>query len=273
MENIPYLVTELSENINILNDSINAKIKYLTDVNDSIINKNDLELYRLLNSDRDHSLIYLIDDLKDETSHYLGINLINYLSKEFPFFFYEENEKGIFEIYFGNWWDRRFFGILDATNITFNLDDEKYKQLEQSFLLSEKNQRYNTNKIQEKTDINKILQKIIDEQEKRDIKRIQLINELKTLDEQKSGLFGSKVNNEERQKIENQLNKLDDIDKESIEAPAKIKDNNEHILKYSKEDTILLYEQKAIKDKYNNFNNFKDAIDNIHNSYIKFLKK
>ncbi|SUP52795.1 Uncharacterised protein [Weissella viridescens] len=37
--------------------------------------------------------------------------MIQYLAEAFPFFYYQESALGVFEVYFGNWWDRAY---LDA---------------------------------------------------------------------------------------------------------------------------------------------------------------
>ena len=134
---------------------IETKVKYLQELDQAIDQHRDRDVYRLLDNQRyakeiehreqqpnDEGVMSLVDDLADQLSSYLSVNLIKYLGKTYPFFYYEEYQTGHYRIYFGNWWDRRRFGELDVLNVRFSFDQTEYEMLNKSFALARKNKRY-----------------------------------------------------------------------------------------------------------------------------------
>lgn len=284
MDKTPYLTTELPDGEKVLGSKIQSKITYLTQIQTAIDAGDDRLVYELLDSkrynetirsvrqaDSNRELAHLIDDLQDEVSHHLGKNLVKYLAQRFPFFFYEEIKVGVFQLYFGNWWDRRHFGVLDPLTVSFIFDDQEFEMLAQAVALSENNERYHTRIIEETTQANAALQQVVSEQAERDAKRMQLMSQISSIDEQRAGLFGGRTNTDERRQIELQLQQLDAADAKALTAPELIEKNNAQILNYSKADTILIYEQKAINDEFGDFEKFKDAIRNLYADYLNSL--
>lgn len=284
MDKTPYLTTELPDGEKVLGSKIQSKLTYLSQIQAAINDNDDRLVYELLDSkrynetirkvrqaDSNRELAHLVDDLQDELSHHLGKQLVQYLAQRFPFFFYEEAKAGVFQLYFGNWWDRRYFGLLDPLTISFIFDDHEFEMLTQAVALSAHDERYHTRIIEETTQANAALQAVISEQPQRDAKRLQLMSQLNTIDEQRAGLFGGRGNSDERRQIEEQLNQLDAADAKALEAPELIEKNNAQILNYSKADTILIYEQKAINDEFGDFANFKAALGTLYEDYLTAL--
>ena len=135
----------------------------------------------------------LVDNLADQLSNYLSSNLIKYLGKAYPFFYYEEYQTGHYRVYFGNWWDRRQFGELDVLNIRFIFNQEEYDKLAQAFKLSQAGKRYNSKRIGELSKENERLQSLIDDATTREQRRAELQEELKDITA-RSGIFESSRN-------------------------------------------------------------------------------
>ena len=125
-----------------INKQIATKIKYLQELETAVDHHDDCKVYQLLDNQRyaaeiehreqqpnEQGVMNLVDDLADQLSNFLSANLIQYLGKAYPFFYYEEYQTGHYRIYFGNWWDRRRFGELDVLNIRFAFDQEEYQKL------------------------------------------------------------------------------------------------------------------------------------------------
>lgn len=267
----------------VINQHIIEKIKYLRQFNDAISNHRDREIYQLLDNQRyakeiehreqqpnDKGVMNLVDDLADQLSNYLSVNLIKYLGKTYPFFYYEEYQTGHYRIYFGNWWDRRQFGELDVLNVRFSFDQTEYDKLRKAFELSRDNKRYNSERINEISSENDRLQDLIDHQREREEKRAELQEQLKDVSS-RSGIWESSRNKESRQVIADQLQKLEDEEKESRTAAQTIKDNERVVLSLSKENTILSYEQKSIIDTFGSFEDFELANRNLYASYLANL--
>ena len=81
---------------------IETKVKYLQELDRAIDQHQDRDVYRLLDNQRyakeiehreqqpnDEGVMSLVDDLADQLSSYLSVNLIKYLGKAYPFFYYE----------------------------------------------------------------------------------------------------------------------------------------------------------------------------------------
>lgn len=267
----------------VVTNRIITKIKYLRQFNDAIASHRDREIYQLLDNQRyakeiehreqqanDQGVMNLVDDLADQLSNYLSGNLIKYLGKTYPFFYYEEYQTGHYRIYFGNWWDRRQFGELDVLNVRFSFDPEEYDKLQKAFELSRDNKRYNSERINEISSENDRLQDLIDHQREREEKKENLQAQLKDVTS-RSGIWESSRNKESRQEIVNQLQKLEDEEKEAQTAAQTIKDNERVVLALSKENTILSYEQKSIIDVFGSFEDFELANRNLYANYLESL--
>lgn len=266
-----------------INKQIATKIKYLQELETAVDHHDDCKVYQLLDNQRyaaeiehreqqpnEQGVMNLVDDLADQLSNFLSANLIQYLGKAYPFFYYEEYQTGHYRIYFGNWWDRRRFGELDVLNIRFAFDQEEYQKLARAFELSKQNKRYNSDRIEQISSENDRLQKLIDNRQEREQKRAELQSQLKDASAH-SGLFESNKNREARQAIVEQISKLEDEEQESRTAADTIKENERVVLDLSKENTILSYEQKSIVDTFGTFEDFELANRNLYASYLKSL--
>lgn len=266
-----------------INKQIATKIKYLQELETAVDHHDDCKVYQLLDNQRyaaeiehreqqpnEQGVMNLVDDLADQLSNFLSANLIQYLGKAYPFFYYEEYQTGHYRIYFGNWWDRRRFGELDVLNIRFAFDQEEYQKLARAFELSKQNKRYNSDRIEQISSENDRLQKLIDNRQEREQKRAELQSRLKDASAH-SGLFESNKNREARQVIVEQISKLEDEEQESRTAADTIKENERVVLDLSKENTILSYEQKSIVDTFGTFEDFELANRNLYASYLKSL--
>lgn len=283
MESTPYIQTDLPSNQSVLQQKLQMKLDYLTSIQSAVVAGDDRQVYELLDSQKydlkirqkseaetNRPLSVLVDDMKDELSHHLGQKLINYLSEKFPFFYYEETKLGVFQLYFGNWWDRRHFGILDTLSVKFIFNDDEYEKLVKAVELSARGQRYNAQVIEDTTRANETLQKIVDEQNQRDAERTQLLAQL-SASEERGGLFGNRGQSEQREVLKERLKHLDSADAKAQTVPALIAENNTQILNYSKEDTILIYEQRAITDTFGTFEAFQQAVGNLYEEYVGSL--
>ena len=262
---------------------IATKVKYLQELNQAIDQHHDRDVYRLLDNQRyakeiehreqqpnDEGVMSLVDDLADQLSSYLSANLIKYLGKTYPFFYYEEYQTGHYRIYFGNWWDRRRFGELDVLNVRFSFDQTEYQMLNKSFELARKNKRYNSDRINKISSENDRLQELIDHQREREEKRQHVQAELKDINSH-AGLFESSRNRANREELVTQLQKLEDEETEARTAAQTIKENEQVVLALSKENTILSYEQKSIIDTFGSFEDFELANRNLYADYLKSL--
>jgi hypothetical protein len=284
MEKIPYLTSEVANNDAIINQKFNTKINYIQAVQAAIAAEDDLKVYELLDQRRfelelnnvevteyDADLPWLVNNMHHDMGHYLATKLIAYLSEKFPFFYYEETHLGVFEMYFGNWWGRRRFGILDPLAVNFIFDDEAYGMLSRAVEMAANDERYHAASIEETTKTNEIHQKLLDSQETRNAERRELERKLEDMGE-KNGFFLGRGNADEREEVIEELAKLDALDAKADEVPAVIAENNAKILEYSKEDTILLYEQRAIDDTFGDFAQFETAINTLYGDYLKALR-
>ncbi len=203
MEQTPYLKTEIPDNLVTITEKLRAKMQFLSDVQQAVAEDNDRLVYKLLNTKKYAALIEgatevvdnqtesrLVSDIQDELSHHLAKHLIEYLQEKFPFFYYEEDELGVYQLQFGNWWDRRRFGILDPLTVNFIFGDEEYDMLAKSVALAAVNRRYHSDVIEDATRTNEGLHKLLDEQAARDEERRILQSEYQQHDD-KRGLFQS----------------------------------------------------------------------------------
>jgi len=283
MEHTPYLKTTLPSNQSVLNGKLQAKLNYINDMQQAVNEDDDRRVYELLDSqtynvkvrqaphaESNQPLADLVADMQDELSHHLGQRLVTYMAEHFPFFYYEETQLGVFQLYFGNWWDRRHFGVLDPLAVQLIFDDTEYDKLVKAVTLSATGQRYNAQVIEELTQANEALQQVVNEQNQRDAERTQLLAQL-AASEDRGGLFGNRSQSEHREVLKERLAQLDTIDAKADQVPTLIAANNAQILNYSKEDTILIYEQRAIVDTFGSFSDFQQAVAKLYESYMADL--
>lgn len=285
MEKTPYLKTDLPSNQSVLTGKLQSKLNYLAQIQEAVRAGDDRLVYELLDSkkynmsvrqldqaDSNRMMSVLVDDLQDELSHHLAKNLIQYLSEKFPFFFYEETQLGVFQLYFGNWWDRRHFGILDPLTVNFIFDDDEYEKLTKAVKLSASGQRYHTQIIEDTTKANDALQQIVADQGQRDAERVQVMAQLAQTEDRSGGLFGgNRQTPKQKEILQARLAQLDAADQRAKDVPRLIAENNEQILNYSKEDTILIYEQRAVSDAFETFDKFQNAVGNLYTDYVGYL--
>ena len=260
-----------------------TKVKYLQELNQAVAAHHDREIYRLLDNRRyakeiehreqqpnDEGVMSLVDDLADQLSNYLSVKLIKYLGQAYPFFYYEEYQTGHYRIYFGNWWDRRQFGDLDVLNVRFSFDQAEYEKLAKSFELARKNKRYNSDRIEKISEQNDHLQALIDNQAAREQRRQSIETQLEEVNS-RSSIFESSKNKETRQKLVDQLQKIEDEEQAARTANKTIRENDQVVLSLSKENTILSYEQKSIVDTFGSFEDFELANRNLYADYLASL--
>lgn len=282
MESTPYIQTEVPNNEKVLNNKLNAKVAYVENVTEALNNHNDRRVYELLNSkkynelirevkhaDDNRTLSTLISDLQPDLSHHLSEQLIAHLADVFPFFYYQESALGVFHVYFGNWWDRAYFGRLDPINVQFKFKAEEYDKLVASAKLNGEAKRFHTDDIDGLTKDNEALQALVENQNARNEQRKELETRLDQLDER--GGFFNRPSGEERDEIKGKLQELDAQDEKAANVPAQIEANNNKILAYSKEDTILIYEQRAINETFGTFEAFEAKVKSLYVDYVKHL--
>lgn len=269
----------------VINRQISAKIEYLQGIKESIEDHDDRRVYQLLDNRRyaaeiehreqqpnNQDVMNLVDDLADQLSNYLSGNLISYLGKAYPFFYYEEYQTGHFRVYFGNWWDRRQFGELDVLNLRFVFNQNEYDKLAKAFELQESGKRYNSARIDELSNENDHLQDLLDHAEERERTRSSLQAQLRDANS-RGGLFESSKSKESRQELVDQLSQVENEAKQAENAEDKIKANEKTVLELSKENTILSYEMKSIVDTFGGFEEFELANRNLYADYLKHLSQ
>lgn len=264
-------------------EKLDEKLNYLTEIRQAIMVQDDRLVYELLARKKyqqqvlqqpgvsnDH-LAVMIENIQPQLSHLLAHNLISYLSVAFPFFYYKEIDEGVYQIYFGNWWDRRNFGYLDVLNVKFVFDEPEYQKLAQSIELAKNNERLNTEKITKLTKDNENLQRLVDSQSERDMQKGALRAQIDEVSNTRQGLFANGKVKEQRDELLAQLEKLQDDDEQAKSARAQIIENNDQILFFSKEDTILGYEQKSIKETFGSFETFEQVVSDLYVTYLATL--
>lgn len=267
----------------ILISQLKNKDQYINELAEAIDQHNDLRIYQLLGPLRYRDEINdafnlefgeypfeLVKDQRQDLAHFLSDNLIDYLIKQFPFFYYREVEKGQFTVFFGNWWDRREVGTLDALNVEYQLDEEKLEKLEKALNVDEPDKTLNSEQITSLSAENVELQKAVSSQKDREEKQKNLMEQQNSLAD-KGGLFESNKIKEERQQIKEELEKLAQEDEQAAKAPEKIRENQKQILALSKEDTTLGLEMDALKKSFTSFKEFRETTDNLYRNYISSL--
>lgn len=277
---------QFSQNDTLLSSALKEKVQYLNDLNDSVKNGDDLRIYQLMDPNRYVSELApndtgeskadyfsLASDLTAELSHHLSNKLIDYLGTTYPFFYYHEYQLGKFHIYFGNWWDHRMFGELDPINVRFNFDDYEYQILSKSFQLEAENQRVNDDEMKKLGEDNERITKLISEQDQRDQQKEDIRRQLKENQEKSPMPWEAGKVKEERQRLNNDMLKLTQIDEEAAGGRAKIKQNENKILALSKEETVLSLEKQNIRATFGSFEAFIDNNQNLYAKYLQSLAK
>ena len=279
IENDPF-----SQNDSILASALSEKVKYLSDLNDSIKNGNDLKVYELMDPNRfatevkgeqpdqpETNFFGLAADLKAQLSHHLSDKLIDYLGTTYPFFYYHEYDLGKFNIYFGNWWDHRMFGELDTINVRFNFAEDEYNTLAKSFELEAQNKRVNDDQMRELGQKNEKLTQLIEDQTKRDQRKEEIRKQIKENEEKSPMPWEAGKVKEEHQQLSDALLELTNIDEQASNSRPKIKANENKILALSKEETILNLEKQNIRASFGSFDAFNENNRNLYAKYIQNL--
>ena len=84
-------------------------------------------------------------------------------------------------------------------------------------------------------------------------------------------MFNKSAQAEQREVLRSRLAQLDAADAKAATVPDLIAENNAQILNYSKEDTILIYEQRAINDAFGSFTDFQNAVGSLYVDYVSSL--
>lgn len=281
IENDPF-----SQHDSILASALSEKVKYLSDLNDSIKNGNDLKVYELMDPNRfatevkgeqpdqpETNFFGLAADLKAQLSHHLSDKLIDYLGTTYPFFYYHEYDLGKFNIYFGNWWDHRMFGELDTINVRFNFAEDEYNTLAKSFELEAQNKRVNDDQMRELGQKNEKLTQLIEDQTKRDQRKEEIRKQIKENEEKSPMPWEAGKVKEEHQQLQNALLELTNIDEQASGARSEIKKNENQILALSKEETIYNLEKQNIRASFGSFEAFIENNNNLYAKYLQSLSK
>ncbi|GEK28313.1 exonuclease SbcC [Furfurilactobacillus siliginis] len=265
-----------------LSGKLKQKMRYLDEITSAINKFDDRRVYELVDPQEYATLVRgnkqtesthladLVQDVHPDLSHYLSTELIKYLRATYSFFFFEETKLGDFDIFFGNWWDRRLFGRLDVLNAKLVFDGEEYDKLTQSFALEAEGKNYNSDRIKEIAHQSQELQSLVENQDERDQEKETLRGQLKEVGESRN-LFNGGHAKSERQTILDQLTKLADEDDKANNAYKGMKANEDESLVLSKEDTILSYEKQAIRKVFGSFENFKTHNENLYVDYLNSL--
>lgn len=273
---------QFEQNDSQLASALTGKVDYLTDLQNSIKDGNDLHVYQLINHNKYNQQLDVEPDLNDnatydfslaqnltpELSHHLSYKLIDYLGETYPFFYYHEYELGQFDVYFGNWWDHRLFGKLDVINVAFEFDEEEYDKLAQSFNLEAEGKRVNEAAMQRLAAENDHLTNLVVEQPDRNKQRAKLQGQMQEIEGRSAMPWESAKQKEEKQVLEEQLAEIDNLDNQANDANKKIKSNENEILKLSKEETILGFERQSIKQIFGTFAEFNDSTRTLYKNYL-----
>lgn len=161
------------------------------------------------------------------------------------------------------------FGELDPINIRFNFDDNEYHILAQSFQLEAENRRVNDAAMQKLGDENERITKLINEQDQRDRRKEEIRQQLKENQEKSPMPWEAGKVKEERQRLNDEMLKLTQVDEEAASGRSTIKQNENKILALSKEETILSLEKQNIRATFGSFEAF---IENNNQLYVKYLQ-
>ncbi len=272
------------KNDHALSQALNQKINYLKQLKTALRDHNDLLIYKLLDAKRYYEMITnrrhpsnylftnLASDLQSQLSHYLSNQLINYLGQIYPFFYYDEYQLGRFKIYFGNWWDHKLFGKLDAVKIQFTFNQTEYDKLKKTFTSKTTNYQVNSQKISQIKKVNRRLKRLLASQNKRNQLKKRLRNQLKAANSKNKLPWESNKAKIQHQQILNQLSHLTNRDEKAVNAKNQIQKNESQILNLSKEDTILSYEKQSILEVFGSFDRFVQSNQHLYQNYLSNLR-
>lgn len=267
-----------------LTNEIKNKLDYLQSLGRAVQAQDDRLVYQLIDSEKysteilkarhssyDKSNERLVEDAYCLVSEYLSSNLIGFLRERYPFFYFEETETGKFQFYFGNWWGRRLFGMLDVLNVKFNFDENEYQKLARSFEFEAENKRLNTDTIERLSQENDELQELLDSQSNREAEKERMRKKLKQLNQEKVMPWDAGKQREMKQRLTDELSRIAEIDEKAANGYQRIHENEKRVLELSKEDTLLGYEKQSIIAKFGSFENFKEKNAALYRDYITDL--
>ncbi|QBP18643.1 exonuclease SbcC [Acetilactobacillus jinshanensis] len=262
-----------------LSQSLAGKSKYLQRLQDALDKDDDLLVYKLLNTTKYYHVMKqrrytdsnnyqtLVKDLRPELSHHLSHRLIKYLKKTYPFFYYYEDQLGHYQVYFGDWWGHKLFGSLDVINVEFNFDNKEFAKLKRAF----NDQHFDTQDMKAIQQQNSRLTELAKTQDKRSNEETELKADLKANKSQARMPWNSNRINAEYAKIIGRLKKLSNLDKQADDAKARIKGNQQKMLKLSTENTVIDYEKKSVKKYFGDLSQFNDNNKQLYYNYVSNL--
>ncbi len=275
---------QFGQNDAVLTAALTQKQDYLKQLNESITNGKDVDVYELMDPNRfatefkgeeltesKPDFFDLAADLHQQLSHHLSNKLIDYLSTTYPFFYYHEYELGKFRIFFGNWWNHQVFGELDVLNLRFDFAQDQFDELDQSFKLEVDGKQVHGQAMQNYADQNEKITELINNQDERDKQKDDLRTKIKANEEKSPMPWEAGKVKEEHHALENQLLDLTKQDDKAASGRDKIKENKERILALSKEETILNLEKQNIRATFGSFEGFLKSNDNLYKNYLESL--
>lgn len=269
------------KNDNELAKNVAAKITYLTELHAAISKHDDLHIYKLLNaikyyqimkkrrfSDKHNHQALVIDQLP-RLRHYLSHRLIKYLKQVYPFFYYYEDHLGHYQVYFGDWWGHKLFGTLDVINVKFDFDPDEYRKLEHTF--DHQNSKGVDTSVKKIKQRNNKLSRLAKTQSRRDNLESELKSDLKINKSQARFPWNVARIRNERNMITEKLKKLDRIDETARNAKSQMRSNHHRMLEASKENTVINYEKRCIKDYFGTLDQFNENNKRLYYNYLSFL--
>ena len=267
-----------------LEQAVTGKIRYLQTLLEAVQQKDDRLIYQLIDSQHysseimeakhstaDTSNEQLLNDTKAKLSQYLSSNLLAFLRETYPFFYFEQTRLSEFQFYFGNWWDRRLFGTLDVLQVKFDFIDEEYQKLKKAFLLESQNKRLHSDEIAAISQQIDQLQTLIDSQDQRDREKEKIRQRLKQMSQEKVMPWEAAKYKDTKQQLVKRLSDLTEEDEKAQTAYQLIHENENKVLKLSKEDTLIGYEKQSIVAKFGSFENFEARNRSLYRDYIADL--
>ena len=268
-----------------LGQALDRKTKYLNQLGVALKKHDDGLVYKLLDLSRYYHVIKqkryknngdnqaLVADLRSQLSHYLSHQLIKYLKRDYPFFYYYESRLGHFKIYFGDWWGHKLFGQLDVLHVKFRFDSTEYRKLKQTFAAGDQPSGINASVIKQLKRSNADLQKLVDAQTKRETKEADLKSDLKANESQAHLPWNTGRIKSNYEAITKQLKRLDQQDAQAADAKNRVRLNQRRVLALSKEDTVLSYEKRSVKKYFGNLAQFDQNNRQLYYNYISYLMK
>lgn len=273
--------TTNQKNDKALSTALKAKANYVNRLQSALQSHNDLKVYKLLNTTKyyhlmknkryseDYDYQALVSDLLPQLRHHLSHQLIKYLKRIYPFFYYREDHLGHYQVYFGDWWGHKLFGNLDVINVKFNFNQNEYDKLRQAF--DDKHANIDSRNIKMVKKQNVHLTKLVNSQNKRDNLKSELESDLKTNESQAKMPWNSARIKRNYNLIMKKLNKLNRSNREAQNAKGRMINNKQKILEFSKENTVIDYEKQCVKKYFGKLSQFNESNKQLYYNYMSNL--